>query len=61
MRFLLLGMKEKHMRDLKNQLGRAQGRGQGAGPETGRAQHDGGLLRDENESYMDYRTSAPSN
>jgi hypothetical protein len=29
----------------KNQLGGAQGRGQGAGLEMGRAQHDGGLLR----------------
>jgi hypothetical protein len=46
---------------LKNQLGGAQGCGQGAGPKTGRAQHDGGLLGDGGESYSDSRTSALSN
>jgi hypothetical protein len=46
---------------LKNQQGGAQGCGQGAGPETGRAHHDGGLLGDGSESYSDSRTSAPSN
>jgi hypothetical protein len=46
---------------LKNQLGGAQGRGQGAGPETGREQHYGGLLGDGSESYLDSKTSAPSN
>jgi hypothetical protein len=46
---------------LKNELGGAQGCGQGAGPETGRAQHDGGLRRDGSESYSDFRTNAASN
>jgi hypothetical protein len=46
---------------LKNQLGGGQGRRHGAGPETGRAQHDGSLLGDKSESYSDSRTSAPSN
>jgi hypothetical protein len=40
---------------LKNQLGGAQGHGQGAGQETGRAQQDGGLLGDGCESYSDSR------
>jgi hypothetical protein len=46
---------------LKNHLGGAQGHGQGAGPEMGRPQHDGGLLGDGSDSYLDSRTSAPSN
>jgi hypothetical protein len=35
---------------LKNHLGGDQGCGKGAGPETGRAQHNGGLLGDGIES-----------
>jgi hypothetical protein len=46
---------------LKNKVGGAQGRGQGVGPQMGRAQHDGCLLGDGSESYSDCRTSAPSN
>jgi hypothetical protein len=59
---ILIVMNEgKAYEGLKNQLGGAQGHGQGAGPETGRAQHDGGLLGDKNESYSDSRTNVPSN
>jgi hypothetical protein len=46
---------------LKKQLGGAQGRGQGAGQETGRAQQDGDLLGDGCESFLDSRTNVPSN